>query len=174
MSLLERVVRQLESHAISFVAIGAAALAHHGVSRATQYVDLLCVDISSLEAATWRPLDEAGVDVEIRRGDPEDPLAGVVRIREGGERPVDLIVGKRGWKRSMLERAEPGEVAGVALPVARAADLMLLKLYAGGPQDAWDVAALLSGDDRAEMVREIEECVEELPSEAQELWERIR
>lgn len=173
MSLLELVVTNLELQEIPFAAIGAAALAHHGVSRATHDIDLLSVDDRTLEARNWSGLTEAGVEVQIRRGDHDDPLAGVIRFRHGRERPVDLIVAKRAWSRSALDRAEPGEVAGVALAVVRAADLILLKLYAGGPRDAWDVAELLSCGNRAELVKEVEERIEELPPEARVLWRKV-
>ena len=173
MSLLELVARRLTSEGFAFATIGAAALAHHGVSRATQDVDLLCVDASVLDGATWDPLRGAGIEVRISHGDVDDPLAGVVRFRQDAQRPVDLIVGKRGWNRSVIERAAPGEVAGISVPVASAPDLILLKLYAGGPQDAWDIAELLSGDNRAKLVAEVENNVRRLPAHARELWARI-
>ena len=68
----------------------------------------------------------------------------MVRFGAPGESPIDVVVGKFGWQRRVLERAEPmGE-----LPVVRAADLILLKLYAGGPQDAWDIQQLLLASSR--------------------------
>lgn len=173
MSLLELVVGNLKSSQISFGAIGAAALAHHGVSRATHDVDLLSMDARTLDTSTWSSLKDVGVEVEIRRGDVDDPLAGVVRFRRVDERPVDLIVGKRDWILSMLDRTEPGEVGGVPLAVVRAADLILLKLYAGGPQDAWDIAELLSGGSTNELVAEVETSVGQLPVEARGLWKKI-
>jgi len=85
--------------------------------------------------ATWRALRESGVEIEIRVGDPDDPLAGMVRISSGSEPPVDLVVGDRGWQRRAIERAEPRVLAGARLPVVRVVDLILLKLYAAGQQD---------------------------------------
>lgn len=71
------------------------------------------------------------------------PLAGVVRIRAPAEAVVDVVVGHAAWQRDLLERAELLEVAGSSVRVARTADLVLLKLYAGGPTDRWDIDRLL-------------------------------
>ena len=174
MSLLGRVVRQLVTSDIPYAAIGATALMHYGVGRATRDVDLLCVEDRALDPSTWDPLAARGVEIEIRRGDADDPLAGVVRCREGTERPVDVIVGARGWQRAVIERSRPGRVAEVEVPVVRAVDLILLKLYAGGPQDAWDIEELLAGEDREEHCRGVEEELTVLPESARELWRRIR
>jgi hypothetical protein len=50
---------------------------------------------------------------------------------------------------------------------------VLLKLYAGGPQDAWDVAQLLAAERREELVATVEERLVTLPSAAQTLWRRL-
>lgn len=63
-----------------------------------------------------------------------------------------------------------GEVT-VAVPTA--ADIILLKLYAGGPQDAWDIAQLLADDDRDAVVREVGERIGELPPDCRRLWESL-
>jgi hypothetical protein len=58
-------------------------------------------------------------------------------------------------------------------PVVRAADLVLLKLYAGGLQDAWDVQQLLARPFREELTREVEERLSDLPARCQDLWQKI-
>ena len=69
MSLLDEVAGLLSGRGIDLAVIGAAALAAHGVSRATADLDLLVVDLAVLDAAVWLDLRAAGDDVEIRRGD---------------------------------------------------------------------------------------------------------
>lgn len=54
------------------------------------------------------------------------------------------------------------------------ADLVLLKLYAGGPQDAWDIVQLRAGDDAGTVAREVEQRRPSLPLECRALWARIR
>src|SRR5438552_7153180 len=97
-----------------------------------------------LEPTSWSALTAASVDVQIRRGAADDPLAGVVRFRAPDETPIDLVVGRSAWQASVLSRAVETEIESVRVLVARAADLILLKLYAGGPQDAWDIEQLLT------------------------------
>lgn len=144
----------------------------HGVNRATLDFDLLVMDPSCLRSDLWADLQRQGISVEIRKGDLTDPLAGVVRFRGAGAGEVDLVVGKLIWQRKILERATstPGEAN---IPVVRAADLILLKLYAGGPQDGWDIQQLLAGEDRNELIAEVEQLLPDLPADAKKLWLRI-
>ena len=173
LSLIERVAVQLAQRRVPFAVIGAAALAVHGVSRGTRDLDLFTLARECLDSATWAPLEASGVHVRARRGDADDPLAGVVRFTVPGEGPVDLVVGKSAWQAAIPDRARPAFVAGVRLPVARASDIVLLKLYGGGPQDAWDIEQLLAAGDRASLIAEVEAAVATLPTESRELWSRI-
>ncbi|MBV8519050.1 MAG: hypothetical protein JO197_16770 [Acidobacteria bacterium] len=50
---------------------------------------------------------------------------------------------------------------------------MLLKLFAGGPQDAWDIEQVLAGG-ATDVVNDVEVHIDELPSAARELWARLR
>lgn len=163
----------LRDRTIPFVVIGAAAMAVHGVSRSTRDLDLLALAPECLDAATWAPLRAAGVEVRIRRGDADDPLAGAVRFTASGERPLDIVVGKRPWQEAVLARHGDAEIEGVRVPVASSAGLILLKLYAGGPQDAWDVAQLLEGPGRAPLIAEVEASLDALPESARRLWLQI-
>jgi hypothetical protein len=169
---VERVSILLARHCIEHAVIGAAALAAHGVVRATLDLDLLAVDPSCLDPSIWQELRSSGVQVEVRRGDETDPLGGVVRVASADEQTIDLIVGKHAWQRDLLERSTPMRMGAAALRVVRAADLILLKLYAGGRQDAWDVDQLLDVDPA--LAAEVEERLAALPQECGELWRRIR
>jgi hypothetical protein len=109
--------------------------------------------------------------VEIRRGDEADPLAGVVRIAREGEASVDVIVGKAAWQRDLLVRVSPTRVGDAELPVVAASDLALLKLYAGGPQDAWDIDQLLDVD--LGIAAQVEAVLGSLPADCADLWRTI-
>ena len=148
-------------------------MAVHGVSRSTRDVDLLVVDPECLSPATWESLGPEGIAVSIRRGDADDPLACAVRLTGRGHAMLDIIVGRSAWQARVLERAAPSEIEGVSVPVATAADLVLLKLYAGGPQDAWDVEQLLAGPGRAALVAEVDAALGTLPEDTRRLWARI-
>lgn len=172
MTLLERVSEELARRGIESALIGATALAAHGVARATIDIDLLAVDPDCLDEGTWADLRASGAMVETRRGDATDPLAGVVRITARDERPVDLIVGKAGWQRELLHRARAMSVGGTEIRVVEAVDLVLLKLYAGGPQDSWDIDQLL--DVIPALAAQVEARLSALPAECATLWRRIR
>ena len=149
LSLLGRVAALLCERQIPFAVVGAAAMAVRGVSRSTRDVDLLVVDSECLSPATWESLRLEGIAVSIRRGDADDPLAGAVRLTGPGHAMLDIIVGRAAWQARVLERASPSKIEEVSVPVATAADLVLLKLYAGGPQDAWDDYSALTADEQS-------------------------
>ncbi len=153
--------------------IGAAAMAVHGVSRATRDLDLLVMSAECLAPPTWAALEHDGLGVSIRRGDADDPLAGVVRVTAAGDSPIDVVVGRAGWQDAAIGRATVRTIEGVAVPVVTATDLILLKLYAGGPQDAWDVEQLLASGDRAMLVAAVEAALPMLPEDSQRVWARI-
>ncbi|HET9226356.1 MAG TPA: hypothetical protein VFR31_06795 [Thermoanaerobaculia bacterium] len=169
MSLREEVSALLEAAEIRHALIGALALSAYGVNRASLDLDLFATDPACLQPDLWADLENRGISVEIRKGDLTDPLAGVVRFRAPGEMPVDVVVGKFPWQTRLLARAES---IGGSL-VVRAADLVLLKLYAGGPQDAWDVQQLLARPFREDLIREVESRLSELPARSQGLWKKI-
>ena len=120
MSLLDRVTALLVDRAVPHALIGAAALAVRGIARSTFDVDVLTTDVRVLDASFWSPL-VVDCAMDVRRGDRDDPLAGVVRVTAHGERPVDLIVGRYEWQARAVTRAEP---SAAGPPVVTAADLV--------------------------------------------------
>jgi len=150
-------------------------MAVHCAPRGTRDVDLLAVATECLNPETWQPLETQGIAVDVRRGGADDPLAGVVRFSSTDVDPLDLIVGRAPWQEAMLARAREAVVSGVAVPVVTAADLIVLKLYAGGPQDAWDIEQLLAAaGDRGALVADVDGRVGPLSPRSMELWQRIR
>ncbi len=49
--------------------------------------DSVTTDVRVLEAGLWEPLRAGGAEVDIRRGDLEDPLGGVIRVTGGRRTP---------------------------------------------------------------------------------------
>lgn len=170
MTLLEQVVEVLEDHERRFVVIGAAAMAVHGVSRSTLDLDLFTTDAAVLLASEWDELP-GSIHIDRRFGDHDDPLAGLIRFETGNERPIDLIVGHGGWQEQVLENAQPAIVGGVELMVARIDDLVVLKLYAGGPQDLADAIQLLAID--PSIRKTIVKRLESLPSNLADSWRKV-
>jgi len=171
-SLLTTIAAVLEQTGIPYALVGAAALAVHGVSRSTFDQDLLVTDRRALNPDMWRELRDVSVDV--RRGDSDDPLAGVIRFTASGQRDVDIIVGRHAWQSSMLARARPVSLGEQTIPVVGVSDLILLKLYAGGIQDRWDITQLLAASGSPEVVADVERVLADLPDRCAEMWRHQR
>jgi hypothetical protein len=82
-------------------------------------------------------------------------------------------VGRWEWQDAIVRRAEPIEIGSAVVPVVRASDLILLKLYAGGSQDAWDIEQLLAAGDRETLVVAVNAELDSLPGDARARWRRI-
>ena len=141
LSFLPRLVHALEREGIGFALIGAFALIARNASRSTFDVDFLTTQTSSLRVAWDEHFPDVAIDV--RRGDHDDPLAGVIRFAPADDLSYDLVVGKWTWQQEVVQRAERLIVSGVELPVATAADLCIMKVDAGGAKDLNDAALLL-------------------------------
>lgn len=152
---------RLDRGGVAWCVIGGCALAAHGYARFTADIDLLTMDGRVLEAAFW----EGGELPELRVGDWEDPLRGVVRFHSEPE--IDLIVGVGHAMRFAVKSAvvHPALRVPVATPLA----LVLLKLEAGGPVDRSDIVGLADtrrqlGDDA--WLAEIPQHIDLLSEEA--------
>jgi hypothetical protein len=167
------VVAVLRERRIPFAVVGAAAMAVHGVARSTFDLDLLAPDPRTLARPTWAALQRPGVTIDIRVGDADDPLAGVVRLAERDIAMVDVIVSRGAWQTAIVDRARPHTLEDIVVPVVTAADLIALKLYAGGSQDAWDIEQLLQAGNRAALAAAVEALLPSLPEEAHRLWARV-
>lgn len=155
----------LDSRDLRYCLIGGVALAAWGHSRFTADVDLLTLDARILQPGFW---SGGGLPVpEIRIGEAEDPLGGIVRIPL---EPVhDLLLGKG----RAAEIAIRNSVTRAGLPcrVALPLGLSVLKLEAGGPQDAYDILALL-GDAGLATALELE--LPHLSADARAFWGKIQ
>jgi hypothetical protein len=171
MTLVDRIAAVLDRAGIPHALIGAAALAACGVARSTFDIDVLAVDPRCLDAASWNAIEGSGVTIDLRRGDAADPLAGVVRFEQPDQRPVDLVVGRHAWQARALSRAL--RPAG-SLPVVQRRDLVLLKLYAGGTQDLWDIREMLALPDADRLIEEVDSDVADLPVDAARRWAEVR
>lgn len=169
MRLLDGLLARLAAQEIPAALIGGMALAAYGVSRATEDIDLLVLDRAVLGKDFWA--GEESYEVDIRRGDLDDPLAGVVRVRGEGE-VVDLVVGREPWMKGVLDRRVEVPLGSRVLPAVSRADLVLLKLFAGGPQDLLDIELLLAAD-RGGLQEEIEGRLEGRSGALRETWQRV-
>jgi hypothetical protein len=167
--LVGEIVCHLENRRIPCALIGGGALAMHGVARATLGLDLLVVDRGVLEPSFWDQWDRCAAPL-IVEGPPDDPLAGVLHFGVL-DSFVDLFVGKDEWMKSVLDRRIWVTVSNERIPIVDAADLVLTKIAAGGPQDLLDIQILLAGRERVQ--EDIEGRIGSLPPDLQKVWRAL-
>jgi hypothetical protein len=71
----------------------------------------------------------------------------------GADVKCDVLFASRGWQTRAVRNATSVDLGSFVVKVAQPADLFLLKLYAGGPQDLVDAAELLKLQGPAERTR---------------------
>lgn len=173
MKSVEPVVRVLESLGAPYALIGGHAVGARGFPRMTVDYDFLTTDPRVLQRESWKILEDQGAAIDPRRGDVDDPLAGVVHIRLASGDEVDVVVAKWKWEAGVIDRAERLDVGGVHVPVPRTSDLVLLKLSAGGVLDLQDVEVLLAVGNREAIIREVGENIASLSGQAVDAWRRL-
>jgi hypothetical protein len=170
---IEPVTQVLDAAAVTYALIGAHAMAARGYPRFTVDVDLLTTDTRVLTAGMWLPLVQRGARVDRRRGDHDDPLAGVVRIVLPDDTNIDVVIGRWAWLEQLMTRAEAMTVLGVTIAVPATSDLILLKLAAGGHLDLHDAAALLALGDRERVIADVESRLSEVQPDVETLWREL-
>ncbi|MDR4495873.1 MAG: nucleotidyl transferase AbiEii/AbiGii toxin family protein [Nitrospirales bacterium] len=124
-----------------FALIGGFAVSAWGVPRATQDIDF-AIAIGSTNPHSLAAFLGGRFD----RGEPEDPLNGVFHssIQVGSASvSLQLIVFPSVLTEMIFRHIETISVMDQMLPVVSWQMLVLLKLYAGGPQDQLDAQHIL-------------------------------
>ena len=143
--LLLDVVEVLQRSDLDYVVIGAFALSVHGALRASIDVDaLLSVKLERLKQLETS-LRSAGFSTTLRRGDPQDPVLGLLVIRDSYGNQVDLLGGLKGMDPKLFARALEIPFAGKALRFVGREDFIALKCFAGGAQDILDARSAYEG-----------------------------
>jgi hypothetical protein len=122
--------------------IGGFAAAAWGVPRATHDIDFVLVAGST----DHREIAEA-IGAQFRAGDPSDPLRGVFHLTidtKGQVIPIQLILLPTRWTDAVLNGLQTLPILDCSVPVVSWQTLVLLKLYAGSPQDLTDAEAVLA------------------------------
>ena len=136
---LERAKQNGLLHA--YALIGGFAVAAWGLPRATQDIDF-ALDLGGADPS----LLADALGGQYRPGAPDDPLAGVVTLSvqaSGQAIPIQLLLLPPRWTPVLFDQAQPLHVLDCSVPVVSWQSLVLLKLYAGGPQDLIDAERLL-------------------------------
>jgi len=154
LELAGEVSAALDERGTRSLVIGAIALAAHGYVRGTEDVDLaIAVDPKELEAlgaALQRRIPGTAVSIEMPTVD--DPLGGVIDLRQAGSGDAALVqivnfdnAPAGGFPALVREaRSEPFQFpGGTTGSLASIEDLVFFKLYAGGTRSRADVEELL-------------------------------
>lgn len=142
--LLLDAVAILAARKIGYAVVGAMAASVHGIVRASMDADAV-LSLTIQETATLeREFRAAGFQTELRRGDPDDPISGVLSLTDAYNNRVDLLVGIRGLDPASFSRTVELLFHGTALRVVGLEDFIAMKIFAGGPQDLVDARAAIS------------------------------
>ena len=145
---LKEIIRRLDDaqghHLLErYALIGGVAVSAWGVPRATHDLDF-ALALGSTDPVTL----SRHLQADFQMGDPDDPLRGVFRTNvssEGWSIPVQLVLLPSKWTSVIFQdRIESLEVFGCMVPIVSWQSLILLKLYAGGPQDLVDAQQILA------------------------------
>jgi hypothetical protein len=162
LALAEQVADTARQLDIQTALIGAAALAVHRYTRGTEDIDLAtAVNPDTQLAALAHALADAGLHTRLRLPDEDDPLGGVLsvwKVEDDDGEPLDLVEVVNFYNASQVSR-DPARVAiaratalpGTGLRCVGLADLIALKLYAGGSGDLADIVQLLAHNPDADL-----------------------
>ena len=142
--------------------IGGLAVSAWGVPRATRDIDF------AVALGPANPFALASfLGATYSRGGQDDPLPGVISgtvISQGSPVPFQLIQLPPAWSELIASNVVSVKVFDRSMPVVSWMALILLKLYAGGPQDLVDAQELLRvnrpGDDEVRRLRAMAESVD--------------
>ena len=132
------VVEILQRENVHYAVIGAFALSVHGSIRGTTDVDALLFTTRQRLGKLLTVFDRVGFATELRRGDAEDPILGMLILSDSHNNRVELLGGLRGMDPAIFSRTVEIQFFGVNLRFVGREDLIAMKCLAGGPQDLLD------------------------------------
>ena len=166
MSRLEEALRgiasELDRRGRAFAVVGGLAVSVRAEPRFTRDVDLALAVANDADAeALVRNLVASGYRVIASLEQEAVGRLATVRLQSPSEGPegvvVDMLFASSGVEPEIVRASEVLEaLPGLFVPVARAGDLLALKVLSNGPerpQDQIDIVALLRLADEAEMGR---------------------
>ncbi len=149
--IAEQVYELLTRLGIDAAVIGAMALAVHRYIRFTRDFDFATYTDPFLKLpGLQQAIQKAGLQVELRKPDADDPLGGVLEITGKGFKPIQIVnllnplasrimtLGKEA-----IDEAKSGLIEHSPMRVVTLPYLIALKLYGGGPKNKNDVIELL-------------------------------
>jgi hypothetical protein len=144
--LLLDVVEVLAGAGVPYAVVGAMAAAVHGAVRASLDADAV-IGLPAHRLGELVPACRAaGLAVELREGDADDPIGAVLTVGDAFGNRVDLLAGLRGLDRGAFARAGEITFQGATLRVIGREDFIAMKAFAGSAQDLADAEAVLAAN----------------------------
>jgi hypothetical protein len=166
--VLASVARAFESTGLGWYVFGAQAAIIHGAARLTADVDVTVQLGGTQPEILVDALLAAGFALRV----PDPNFIATTRVlpivHAATQIPVDVVLGGPGLEELFLARAVVLDVGGVRVPVARAEDVIVMKLLAARAKDIDDVIAILAAHPQdldlklvRETVREVEAALDQ-------------
>lgn len=142
--LLRALGRAFDAVGAGWYLFGAQAALLYGVARFTADVDVTVHLGSQDPKALVKVLSKAGFEMRVSGEDFIERTRVLPVLHTATGIPVDIVLAGPGIEELFLGRAEAHEIEGVRVPVARAEDIVVMKVLADRPKDIEDVIAILA------------------------------
>jgi predicted nucleotidyltransferase len=135
----------LSKEKVPYAVVGAFAASFYGVIRGSMDVDV----IISLTASALKVQDlvnifhQSALRCDYRQGDYQDPLLGVIKIRDKYGNQVDLITGIKGMDEDVFGRTIAVSFLKHKICLIGIEDFIAMKIFAGSPKDIEDATGVL-------------------------------
>jgi hypothetical protein len=140
---------------------GAQAAIVHGSARLSADVDVTVELVATPVGALIDALERHGFRTRVAdaaRFADDNRVLPVEHATAG--MPLDIVLAGPGLEELFLDQAEPREVAGVRIPVARAEHIVIMKILAGRPKDLDDASAIIAAQADRLQIADIEQGLE--------------
>lgn len=118
----------------------------HGVVRASLDADAV-VALQVREAQSLRQaLIKEDYAATLGTGDVDDPIPGLLEVKDRYGNRVDLLPGLRGMDPDLMSRTQRVVLAGATLEIVGREDFIAMKAFTGGPVDLEDARAVIDFD----------------------------
>jgi hypothetical protein len=143
--LLLDVIDLLSEKKIPYAIIGALAASFYGTVRASVDADaIISLATSPLSAGDLAHLlSQSGMPAGYRRGDGDDPLQGVISVKDKYGNRVDLITGIKGMDDNAFNRTAVTSFLKHKICLIGVEDFIAMKLFAGSTKDIADARAAI-------------------------------
>ncbi|MEX0642117.1 MAG: nucleotidyltransferase [Pirellulales bacterium] len=137
-------IQLLEAQQILYALVGGMAVSVRGQPRATVDVDLVIAADVERALALAAVLDDTSFAPLFGNVSEVVERAFILPLRHRHTHvKVDLALGLSGFEKQALARAQRVELAGTTVSIATTEDLIVMKAFAGRPQDEQDLEALV-------------------------------